>query len=346
MFSSTINSRRWRLQGLPLRALMLLLCLAAAARAGESGAKIRPAAAAGATAVAHSLPIRPGESQLWLVSTRMLPGPGVDCDEQGPLEVYYLPCRGQAVQSSLAEFLATDDPQLPTIIYVHGNADRPADSAKEGGDFFRALMQSCVRPIRFVIWSWPSEHQQGLVLKDLRVKLARTDVEAFYLADFISAMPAKRSLGLIGFSFGSRIIAGGLHLLAGGTVNGRGLAAGTPSRRAPIRVIMFASALGNDALAPQGSHGRAMELMDRLVITVNRKDCVLHYFRLLRGDTAPALGFAGMSPLADGSERMTQVDVADFLGVHHAIEFYIRVPAIVELVRGEIETISTPAVIQ
>ena len=76
------------------------------------------------------------------------------------------------------------------------------------------------RRIRFVIFSWPSSKVSGGLLNDVRVKAARTGPAGCQLAWLIDQMPAETPLSLVGFSFGARIITGGLHVLAGGSLGG------------------------------------------------------------------------------------------------------------------------------
>ncbi|HEY5311996.1 MAG TPA: hypothetical protein VIK18_05730 [Pirellulales bacterium] len=325
-----------RLPGPRCCALAAALCLL---MTGIQPALAELAPVASSAAPREPLPIRPGESQMWLISTRSLPGPGGNCSAEGSLEVYYFPCGGGAMLSSLDEFRATADPQLVDVIVVHGNGVPAPNSVTEGASFCRKLSACSGRPMRFVIWSWPSEHQEPLPLSDLRLKLARTNVEAFYLADFVKSLPADRPLCLIGFSFGCRVAAGTLHVLGGGTIDGRSLELAGPPRRSPIRSVMLGAALGHDALLPQNSRGRALSQVDHMLVTVNPRDCVLRYFPLLREDRSPALGLAGMSGYADViGEKITYVEIDQYLGRHHAFKYYLDVPEILELVRGEIRT--------
>jgi hypothetical protein len=257
--------------------------------------------------------------------------------------VYYFPCGGRAVRSSLDEFMSTDDPQLVDVIFVHGNGVTAADAVEEGGAFCRKLSACSGRPMRFVIWSWPSERQERGLLPDLRLKLARTNIEALYLARFMKSLPPNAPLCLIGFSFGGRIAAGSLNLLGGGAIAGRSLDIAGPQRGSPIRSVMLGAALGNDALLPQGSHGRALSQTDRMLVTVNPRDCVLRHFPLLREDRSPALGLAGMAGYSDAiGEKIVYVEITEYLGRHHAFRHYLEVPAILELVRGEIRTTGEP----
>ena len=111
---------------------------------------------------------------------------------------------------------------MPTVIFVHGNQITPCDAKCEGLAVYRRLMRhgSDAPPIRFVIFSWPSAKVSGGLLNDVRVKAMRTGPAGCQLAWLIDQMPAETPLSLVGFSFGARIITGGLHVLAGGSLGG------------------------------------------------------------------------------------------------------------------------------
>ena len=80
----------------------------------------------------------------------------------------------------------------------------------------------------------------------------------------------------MGYSFGARISTGTLHLLGGGSINGRSLPLEPAPNRAPRRAVLLAAAVGRDALAPGHRHSdRRLGQVDRMVITVNPRDRVL-----------------------------------------------------------------------
>src|SRR5262249_36994004 len=123
-------------------------------------------------------------------------------------------------QSDLQTFL-TFDPTVPTVIFVHGNQISPGDAKSEGLSVYRHMIcyGNDSPPIRFVIFSWPSSKIPGL-LRDVRVKAARTGPAGYDLAWLIDQLPEETPVSLVGFSFGARIITGGLHVLAGGSLGG------------------------------------------------------------------------------------------------------------------------------
>ena len=147
--------------------------------------------------------------------------------------------------SDLESFLAFD-PAVPTMIFVHGNQISPGDAKCEGlAVYRRVILHGCDAPrIRFVIFSWPSSKVSGGLLRDVRVKAARTGPAGCQLAWLLDQMPAETPVSLVGFSFGARIITGGLHVLAGGSLGGSmSLAEHVHPNRQPMSVVLMASAL-------------------------------------------------------------------------------------------------------
>jgi hypothetical protein len=185
------------------------------------------------------------------------------------------------------------------------------------------------RPVRFVIWSWPSSQIKGQ-LKDVRAKAWRTDVEGYYLARFLAPIQPDVQVGLIGYSYGARIITGGLHLLGGGSLAGRAVAA---AERPQLRAALWAAALHNHWLVPGHYHGQALTAVDHCLITYNCGDPVLSRYRLLEkcGDPV-ALGYSGMYGgnllPADVGRRVEQMDVTCIVGGTHAMQPYLYSPNI------------------
>ena len=177
--------------------------------------------------------VRPNDS-LWLVSHR-----GLGCRGDEPLEK--LQCwrfEESWERASLADLLADDCPNRITTVFVHGNRIDGAEAFTTGFRAYQALVRCAGdRPVRFVIWSWPSERVCGPV-KDARIKAARTAPSARYLARLIDRLDSTDRLSLWGHSFGARVVAGALDLLAGGQVGGRPLAERVHPARNSVRAVL------------------------------------------------------------------------------------------------------------
>jgi hypothetical protein len=217
--------------------------------------------------------------------------------------------------------------QRETVIYVHGNREDWATAQYRGMIAYHALVRVAgdPPPLRFVIWSWPSDQIRG-PRNDVLAKAARSDYEAYYLAQFLAAVDPQARVGLFGFSYGARIITGALHLLGGGTLVGLQLPDGTGTGEHQARVVLMAAALHDFWLLPDNAHGKCWSQIDRLLIQYNPCDRILRlYPHLDRCSRPQALGYSGfpwVSQLGDDAARLAQQNVSCEIGdQHHALNY-------------------------
>lgn len=273
-----------------------------------------------AAAADGELPFEPRPTdQIWLVNTRDI---GDVSGGSGWSTSRY--DAGYWKGSDDNAFYASDDQETITIIYIHGNRMDAAGAEARGLAIYRELFSSQQEGrFRFIIWSWPSTQIRG-PLRDVRSKAARSDEEAFLLARFLAPIPANRRVGLIGFSYGARIIGGALHILGGGEILGRGISSG---QRPGFRVVYWAAAVQNDWLLPRNPHSRAFPLAQTWLNVYTSCDYVLRrYDRVDRCDGSPAQGYAGLAGKrylpADLAERYEDLDIANSIGSQHLSEAY------------------------
>ncbi len=272
---------------------------------------------------------------VWLVSTRHLhcaTGPDTAALDFQRFD-------GDACwQAADIKDLLNADPATPVVVYVHGNRVGRCEAIAEGWRTYRTLTadgnEEDTPPIQFVIWSWPSDRVRG-ALNDVRVKARRTDLEAYFLARWLARFDSSHRVALVGHSFGARIIAGGLHLLGGGTLLGRTL---PPAPAEPVRprAVLLAAALHNYWLRPGCRFDMALPSVDRLLNLYNRCDPVLRHYRVLDKCTrAEALGYTGMctNDLDAARQLVTQQDVRCLVGRNHDVAFYIHNPTVVAQIR-------------
>ncbi len=169
------------------------------------------------------------------------------------------------MRSDLAELVATDDPDVISVVFLHGNRIPSCEAFTKGWSAYRQLVRCAdERPVRFVIWSWPSEKVGGPV-EDARVKAARTNTHGYYLAWFVDQLNPAVPVALWGHSFGARIATGALHLLGDGTLAGRTLADRVSNSPRTMRAALLAAAVDRDWLLPGHCHGQAIVATRRLV---------------------------------------------------------------------------------
>jgi hypothetical protein len=234
-------------------------------------------------------------------------------------------------QSSDLDSFLKFDPTVPTIIFVHGNQITPGDAKDEGLMLYRRIiLHGCDAPkIRLVIYSWPSSKVGGL-LKDVREKAARTEPSGWHLAWLLDQMPAETPVSLVGFSFGARIITGGLHVLAGGSLGGDlVLTEHEHPHREPVNVVLMAAASHSYWLAEGQHHGLAMTQVNRMLLINNCDDTAMRYYDLLTpGRGGPqALGLCGPTRIGhDYAQKIRNRDVSCYVGSEHLFETYLCAP--------------------
>jgi hypothetical protein len=259
------------------------------------------------------------------------------CDESGSR-------RWQA--SDLESFLAFD-PTVRTIIFVHGNRITPFDAKNEGLAVYRKLVNYAGdgERIRFVIWSWPSAQIRG-PLRDVREKAARTGPAGCQLAWVLNQMPAETPVSLVGFSFGARIITGGLHILAGGSLNGCSLAEHAHANRPPMDVVLIGAALHANWLGDGQYHGLAMTQVNRMFLVNSCQDIAMRYYRFIQKRGNPqALGLRGPTYIsAENSAKIQMRDASRYTGSEHNLFRYLCAPGVVGQI-WETSTTTTPAAV-
>jgi len=328
--NATMQNASQRRPRIARRAALIAVLVCATCSMRESTAWATPTACGGSCC-----PLRV-QDQLWLVSDR-----GLGCnvaDGAGRLQYWRYDCQQLWTRASLNELLAAEDPDLITTVFVHGNRIGRDEAFTRGWSAYRALVRRAdERPVRFIIWSWPSDPVRGL-LDDARLKANRTNVTGYYLAWFLDRLNPQSSLSLWGHSYGARAVTGALHLLGGGQLAGRVLGERVHPRRDAAQVVLLVAALDNHWLIPGHTHGRAMSQTQELLLVNNSADRLLKRYHLLYGrrSCATALGYFGISRGSLGADgnKVRQVDASCQVGKRHQVAFYLGAPGLMGPVRA------------
>jgi hypothetical protein len=233
--------------------------------------------------------------------------------------------------------LASDDPDSLTTVFIHGN--RISDCMARdwvGPTAYRELVRQAPdkRPLRFVIWSWPSERIDGGPLEDVRVKAFRTDREGYYLARFLDQLDPRLQISLIGYSYGARIADGALHLLGGGKICQYNLSAPVHPQRLPLRTVLLAAGEDNDWLLPGRRFDKALSQCEQMINIYNSCDRALERYHVLYGRRCcqEALGYTGLvglNLLGPDSRKIAQFDACCIVGRQHNWILYFESPSLV-----------------
>lgn len=261
---------------------------------------------------------RPGD-QIWLISTRQL-GCGVCLDGDPDLQFWHYE-NGNWQAADLKAFLAADDPHAPTDFYIHGNANTAEDANDHGFCVYHQLTDGTAkdRPIRFVIWSWPTDPGRHPV-QLIRSHAYRADTDAWYLGWLLSRMNHRVPIGIAGYSFGARVATGAIHLMGGGELLGSTLKLDPKAGRPMIRAVLLAAAEDDGSLNPGAPNQMAIPTLDRLLLINNGCDSALKHYPLMDRCTRPsALGYVG---LATNDPKIEQCDACSIVGTEHVWSHY------------------------
>jgi pimeloyl-ACP methyl ester carboxylesterase len=209
----------------------------------------------------------------------------------------------------------------PTVVFIPGNRS-DADNAMEEGFFLRSLLDRAAegKAFRFVIWDWPADRVCRRNRSDAQLKVNYSYAESYYLAAWLDRLQPGAKVSLVGYSLGARIIAGAMHLLAGGEVEGRSLppetvAAWKGGKRNPVRAVLMAAAMDADNFS-SCRQGNALSLLDRALVTENGCDRALRWYPRLWGRNGPeAMGYVG--PCDVCAENVEVVDLTCSVGKSH-----------------------------
>jgi hypothetical protein len=293
--------------------------------------------------------VPPAATSLWLVSTRRLPYPGgnpTSPDFAPDVHVYVL-ARGW-IQASFNELVSAGGGGVVTTVFVHGN-DTDADYALRGGTtLYGQLLGNPATPgppTRFVIWSWPNETTTLRVRKTTQASAARLGIEGYFLGTCLRWLSPQGPTSVVGYSSGAGVVTGALHVLGGGVLEGRRLADPAPPEASKIHAVLLGAAMPNNTLLPGMPHDRAWTQVERLLVTVNPDDAVLHFYPMLWGRGGPAaLGASGVverARLGPAQAKLIELDMRGALRRNHGWRYYSGSPEVTTLLRQEM--LSLPA---
>jgi hypothetical protein len=301
--------------------------LKVAASAGTSALAL-DALAATASAAPACCAARADE--LWFINTRGVACGALNASSTDHWTAHRAMPGGPWQRASVADLWAQSGDGRVNAFYVHGNRINTQWAMRNGTTAYQALVRplpTAPPPIRFIIWSWPSD-RIGRPLRDARYKAEVADGECFKLGWFLGQMQPTSQVGLVGFSYGARIITGASHLLAGGQLFGR--VVGRVHQPA-LRSVLWAAALHDYWLNPGQLHGRALYANQGMLNLYNPCDRVLRrYAALDRSARAQSLGFTGVPAgwLGAGAQRFAQRNVCCHVGNRHDMEPYCYSPTV------------------
>ena len=167
---------------------------------------------------------------------------------------------------------------------------------------------------------------------DARRKARRSDIEGFKLARVIEQLPTNVPVGLLGFSYGSRLTGSTLHFLGGGTLAGLPRVASqdgsTCSNSRSVRAVSGRRTRLRLGLLAQGMNWQCFAAADCILVLRNQHDPVLLAYRHLEEFAGtPAMGKVGPSPTSC-AEPLVVWNVSADIRVSHDWRHYVGNPQI------------------
>jgi hypothetical protein len=223
------------------------------------------------------------------------------------------------------------------VIYVHGNRV-DSNYAVEGGLRVYRQLVACAsdEPVRFIIWSWCSDRMSKGPIRDARMKADHADAEGVVFGRFLTKFTPEDKVGLVGFSYGARIITAGLHLVGGGQWCGYRMT--TEAGPAQFRVVLWAAAEDNNLLMPGGAHGCAITVCPQWLNMINQCDEALRFYpRLDKCTRAGALGYTGVvgkSAIETRGVTFRECTAQHLVGSEHKSAVYPQSPGVMRETRA------------
>jgi len=269
--------------------------------------------------------------EVWMMSTRSCRG------GEGPRCYRYE--RGRWLVASLDEFLAGDDSEVPTVVFVHGaRCDMPLSLAVGWECLAQIAPRDRRKRFRYVIWSWPAESQSKRPIDGFRQQASTADREGPKLARILARINHDVPVCLVSHSFGGRVVSGALHVLAGGRIDGVGLEDSPLPQGRTFDAVYMAAAFCTPRLAPGQRFGRALQRVDRLLVIYNSRDCILTRYRVLdpccRCGPLGVTGLPRWRSLAELDLTIHQINVAPWIRKGHTWSAYADACIVSRFVRS------------
>jgi len=263
----------------------------------------------------------PGD-QLWVINSRDV-ATGENCGQYRVGQ--YTGCGYQAASlEALTEELSIR-PDMPTLVYVHGNFTDLGWSLQRGCEVYGKLFAncSCRRSVRFIVWSWKTEREAGPVI-DFTRKVERSVEEGERLLSVLNEINLHNPV-VVGYSLGCQVILSALTRPENVNIY-------------PWRVALMAPALECGFAPVLCQRPLSPDRVPSLSVFTNERDRALKYSRLRcvlqscpdqpldQHSVIPWLSLGGVSPRV--------CEIGPEVGRRHSITRYIESPTAVVGIRA------------
>jgi len=241
-------------------------------------------------------------------------------EQHFPQLTYYRWENNQWGASDAETFFATQQPEIPLIIFVPGYTSTTQQTTRVGLGVVRNFDPN--KPCRVVFWDWYSDKNTERIRRDVREKLPIVGNTSDYLALFLQKLKPQSKVCLFGFSFGSRIVC-----LAVETLRKSGL----QPERLRLHLVLSGAATDQNWFAQGQRHGRVPEIVEKILITYNPDDWALRFYPLMYNhrDRVSALGFTGLPMQSIAPEfraKFENIDINRYIGTEHKTLSHVQTP--------------------
>lgn len=279
------------------------------------------------------------QDELWLISTRHLDGV---CESPEQLICKRAVGTGWEVVP-IENLIAVhgQDVAQQTFVVIHGNRTPAFWARRRGKQIYQSLFGNVrdAAPVRFVIWSWPSEELDRRPVQDFLKKADRAVVEGHSFAKFLTIVDRRRQITMLTYSLGAQVsftafadISRTENALTGTC----GCSQTAVGARKCFKVGMIAPV--TQCEWPDNTEQVRMvnQQVEQLTSFRNPRDQAIIAFRIIcsvgkkQGFKAPQC----IDAIADcGGCNVKRFDVSKEAGSEHNVTKYIRVPKIREQMR-------------
>lgn len=281
------------------------------------------------------------ETGFWFLATDNSPQSFRNtCPRFCPYVSRYEECAGFS-RSAFSEMLARIEPGVPVCIMVHGSFVDRASACHEARCTWKWLKHAsrgC--RMQFIAFSWPSYRPVSITAAfDANQLGRRAERNGYYLAELIAQLPQECPVSLIGHSHGTRVIASGLHLMAGGDIRGVRHPWARNNGRL-IRSVFCAAAIDHDWLNPGHRYDRALCSVQCVLNLKNCHDPALKVYPLRLPFIARLpMGLRGLSNtdrrrLGYRQSQVRDSEVSQIVGRSHLWPQYFCKPQLAHWIRN------------
>jgi hypothetical protein len=297
--------------------------------AGQDSELSRPQLPVIETPVQNLVPV-----EYWIASSRECCQRGQTFCPQGTLRYFAADAQNRLTDVPESAFLGSLNYDVPVCFVIHGDMTSFENLHRAAPRIVKWLRRGAANaPVQIVFYTWPSDDEANPMPQlSITARGERAEFNGCYLAELISKFPAQARVSFFGHSFGSRVTAATLHLIAGGTLPGCQFRCQAGAPRA-YRAVFIAAAMDRPWLNPDDRYGRALLTTEWLLNVRNGADFVINLYPIRTLYGRQALGRVGFSPgdrLRMGvlATRITEWDVTRPIGTGHAWANYYSRPEI------------------